>query len=433
MGWLFGRKDDGLYRGDAPASAPGFDGVQPSAYQVSPAARRPYDPRSIGTPDPHRTGATPYSTGAAPDPTGARPYPTGATPYPAVGSAQPPGTGHPPGLAAAMALAADQQRVLKRTVTRSLLGLLVPMILVGGLVVAGFVVVDKVRDGIDNPFGAGSAGGQPFEGVVGSPGEVTLGDNSYRITIEAATAQPSAAWGNYSAPASGGFLVIELSLTRTDANAAVSQISWFDWTFTAESGPAQDGELIAGGYEPLLSTLNLAPQETATGLVAFDTAASAGTLSLTTYDGVWAQWPIVASVPAVVMGAFGTPVHPEAAGAPFSATVANPRWVAAGDPLAWIEPASGSYLVLDLTVTLDEGVFDSASSLSVGYDNWQFTPTGGAAVDASFGVNGVVSLTFSPGQPTTASTVLAFDSVAGPGTLDLVNADGSKLATWVLP
>jgi len=34
--------------------------------------------------------------------------------------------------------------------------------------------------------------------------------------------------------------------------------------------------LIAGGYEPMLSTVNLAPGETVSGLVAFDTTVSVG-------------------------------------------------------------------------------------------------------------------------------------------------------------
>jgi len=177
--------------------------------------------------------------------------------------------------------------VIKRTLMRSLFGFFMPLLLVGGLVVVGFVAVGNLQDGIDNPFGSGSAPDAPFEGVVGTPGEVTLGENSYTITIEAATAQPSAAWGSYASAVSGGFLVIPVSLTRTDTAAQVSQISWFDWQFTPDSGPVVEGALIAGGYEPLLSTLNLAVGESATGLVAFDTTASVGSLSLTTYDGAW--------------------------------------------------------------------------------------------------------------------------------------------------
>ena len=193
------------------------------------------------------------------------------------------------------------------------------------------------------------------------------------------------------------------------------------------------GELIAGGYEPLLSTLNLATGESATGLVAFDTLAAVGTLALETYDGAWAQWPITAVTPGVLAGELGVPVHPEAARAAFSATVANPRWIAAGDPAAWIDPASGTYLVLDLSVTLDEGALTATSSLSVGYDNWQFTPDGGVAVASFFGVTGADSLGFSAGQPTTAGTLIAFDAPRGPGTLSLVNGDGSELAVWVIP
>lgn len=445
MGWLFGKKDDGLYRGDAPASAPGMDGVEPSAYQASPS-RSTYVQPSVGAQNPYQTPA-PYPPGS--------PYPTAAAPYPntGVGAGQPyvpqspvppadpaftvtTGTAHtptglPPEFAAAWGLAQSQQRLIRKTLTRSLIGFLIPLIFVGGLVVVGFVVVDKVQEGVANPFSSGPE--QAVEGVVGTAGEVSLGDNSYQITISKATAQPSAAWGSFFGSESGGLLVIELSLTRTDTSESVTQISWFDWMFTPESGPAMEGELIAGGYEPLLSTLNLAPNESANGLVAFDTTASAGTLSLTNHDGTWAEWPIAATVPAVVTGAFGTPVHPEAGNVPFSAVVANPRWVGTGDPVTWLDPSSGTYLVFDVSVTLDEGALSETSSLSLGYDNWQFVPDGGAAVPSYIGVHGADSVTFSSGQATTANTLIAFDSVRSPGTLNLVNADGSVLASWVVP
>lgn len=71
---------------------------------------------------------------------------------------------------------------------------------------------------------------------MGTLAEVTLGENSYDITIESVTPQTAAAPGSIFTPASGGFLVIQLSLTRTDTNDTVSQISWFDWTFTPDTG-----------------------------------------------------------------------------------------------------------------------------------------------------------------------------------------------------
>lgn len=442
MGWLFGKKDDALYRGDAPASSPGFDGVQPSAYQGS-AAGRPYTSGAVAAPNPYPTVSAPhpYPPFSAPYPTvsagGNQPYvqtnPT-APGHPVPGAhGRPASTGIPPELAAAMAYAQNQQRAIKRTLTRSLFGFLVPLVLVGGLVVVGFVVVDKMPDAVDNPFSFGGAPEAPYVGVVGTAGEVTLGENSYSITIEEATAQPSAAWGSYASAASGGFLVIRLSLTRTDTAAAVNQISWYDWQFTPESGAALEGQLLAGGYEPLLSTLNLTTGESAAGLVAFDTTASVGTLSLTTYDGTWAQWPITAVAPGVASGGLGAPIHPEAALIPFTLTVANPRWVGAGDPAVVFDPSSRSMLVLDVNVTVDEGALGSTSSPSVGYSNWQFVPEGGMPVEADLGVNGPSYLTFIAGQPTTASTLIGFDSVPSPGTLNLINADGSVLATWVIP
>ena len=70
-------------------------------------------------------------------------------------------------------------------------------------------------------------------------------------------------------------------------------------------GLTAGAQLIAGGYEPMLSTVNLAPGETVSGLVAFDITASVGSLSLTTYVGTWAQWPITATAVTVLSGVFG--------------------------------------------------------------------------------------------------------------------------------
>ncbi|MDQ3475321.1 MAG: hypothetical protein M3492_02975 [Actinomycetota bacterium] len=422
MGWLFGKKDDGLYRGDPPVStavlgqAP--DRLNP-AYQGNPQS--PAQPFTVR--------AAQQSTAAA-----AQAAAFGAVQAPPVAPGQPPTHAIPPEVAAAMAYAQNQQRFVTRTITRSMVGFLLPLLLVGGLVVAGFVVVGGLGDEIGDRFSSGRSGpGRPFEGVVGAPGDVALGDNDYRITIEAATAQPSAAWGSSFTPASGAFLVIQLSLTRTDRNADVDQISWFDWEFVPESGELVEGALIAGGYEPLLSTLILQPDDTATGLVAFDTTASVGTLRLTNFDGTWAQWPITAATPAVVAGELATGVRPEVGQTPFSVTVANPRWISTGEPAVRIVPASGSYLVLDVTVTADEGVLAAGSGFSFGYANWQFTPAGGTSVPSGFGVVGTEILAFSPGQPSTSSTLVGFDAPRGAGTVDLLNSDGSVLATWQIP
>lgn len=480
MGWLFGKKNDGLYRGDAPATAPGYDSAEPTAYTGTVGAA-PYTGASTVSANPYPTASAPYPTATTPFPTTPFPttqfptapsqypgaptatsgfsYPAGGTPYPSAGqrpTAQQPyvqpgstpslgqifgaaGTGMsaggvPPELAAALRFARNQQRVVTRTVTRSIFGFLLPMLLIGGLVAVGYFVVGKVQDGIDNPFrSSGSAPGEPVQGVVGTAGSVALGDNTYDITISSATAQPTPAFGSFLPSTSGGFLVIELSLTRTDSTVEVSQISWFDWMFTPESGAAQEGELIAGGYEPLLSTLNLQPGESATGLVAFDTTSSVGTLSLTNNDGTWAQWPIDATVPTVVAGAFGVPLHPEAGGTPFTVTVANPRWIGTGDPATWIDPSSGTYLVLDVAVALDEGGLGATSSLSLGFDTWQFVPDGGTAVSSYIGVTGADGITFSAGEPTTVNTLIAFDTPRSAGTVNLVNVDGSVLASWGLP
>jgi len=320
MGWLFGKKDDALYRGDAPASAPGFDGVEPSAYQGT-TPSRPYEGSSVGT-SPYPASSVPYPTTpsvatpsvATPsfdNPTfDAQPYvPTTPSPpaqfSPTMGG-PPSAPAVPQALATAMAYAQSQQRGIKRSLTRTLIGFLVPLLFLGGLVVAGFLVYNNFEDEISDVVNADvfnsdnesdSGPGEPVDGAVGTLVNVTLGDNAYDITIASATSQTTAAPGSIFAPSSGGYLVIQLSLTRTDTNESVSQISWYDWIFTTDGAEPLESDLIAGGYEPRLSTLNLAPNETATGVIVFDTTETVGTLGLTTFDGTWAEWPITALVP----------------------------------------------------------------------------------------------------------------------------------------
>ena len=205
MGWLFGKKDDGLYRGDAPASAPGFDGVEPAAYQGS-TPGQPYDLSAIGrTPAPYAPASAAYpTTPTAASPTvasptvTAQPYAAPASPgqVPPLAAGQPSAPVTPPALANAMAYVQNQQRGIKRSLTRMLIGFLVPLVFLGGLVVTGFVVYNNFEDEINDVVnsdvfnsGPGSDPGpaEPVDGVVGTLAEVTLGENSYDITIESAT------------------------------------------------------------------------------------------------------------------------------------------------------------------------------------------------------------------------------------------------------
>ncbi len=95
-----------------------------------------------------------------------------------------------------MAYVQNQQRGIKRSLTRMLIGFLVPLVFLGGLVVTGFVVYNNFEDEINDVVnsdvfnsGSGSDPGpaEPVDGVVGTLAEVTLGENSYDITIESAT------------------------------------------------------------------------------------------------------------------------------------------------------------------------------------------------------------------------------------------------------
>jgi hypothetical protein len=87
-----------------------------------------------------------------------------------------------------MAYVQNQQRGIKRSLTRMLIGFFVPLLFLGGLVVTGFVVYNNFEDEINDVVnsdvfssGSGSDPGpaEPVDGVVGTLAEVTLGENSY--------------------------------------------------------------------------------------------------------------------------------------------------------------------------------------------------------------------------------------------------------------
>lgn len=78
-----------------------------------------------------------------------------------------------------MAYASNQLQVIKRTLNRSLIGFLLPLILVGGLVIGGFAVFGNIHDGAENIVSVAGPG-EPFAGVVGEAGEVTVADRSGR-------------------------------------------------------------------------------------------------------------------------------------------------------------------------------------------------------------------------------------------------------------
>lgn len=107
MGWLFGQQDDGFYRGDAPASVPGIDGLQPAVYQGSTfgSGTRP-GPRRPGT----RTCPRQFPRA---DPTTPQADPTTPPPEQAPG-------GRPCDLASAMVYVQNQQwRVIRTTLGKA--------------------------------------------------------------------------------------------------------------------------------------------------------------------------------------------------------------------------------------------------------------------------------------------------------------------------
>lgn len=268
-------------------------------------------------------------------------------------------------------------------------------------------------------------------GAVGSPTQMPYGAHTFEVTVTQPISQPSAAWSSFKKPSSGRYLLMSVSITRTDDEGGTAQVAFYDWKFTVSDGQVVQGVADAGGYGPLLSTVGLKSKDTKTGMIAFDTAAADGTLSLTSPLGTWGTWPVTATKFLPTEGVLGEGLLPQPGSPPFSITVANPRWLPAGDPAISIAPNSGNFLVVDLVAAVDPQRVAPGTSLYVSDKNFRFISTAGQQVPANSGrVVGSNPIKFGANASQIGNSIIAFDVAPGPGTIEFLNADGSVLATW---
>lgn len=271
-------------------------------------------------------------------------------------------------------------------------------------------------------------------GEVGSPTELPFGGHTLEVTVTQPLSQPSAAWASFLKPTSGRYLLLSVALTRTDAEAGSAQVAFYDWKFSGSDGQTVSGSELAGGYGPLLSTVDLKAKDTKTGIIAFDTDAIEGTLSLTSPMGTWGTWPVTATEFIPAEGTLGEGLLPQPGSPPFSVTVANPRWLAAGDPAVSVAPTSGNFLVIDLVAAVDPERVAPGTSLYVSDKNFRFISASSQPVPANSGrVVGSNPITFGANAGQIGQSVIAFDVSPGAGVLEFLNADGSVLARWNIP
>ncbi len=379
MGWFrrSDHADDGLYRGDAPVLLPGHGDQEPSAYLA-----RPMTPK----PDP------------AP-PAGAQ-WPRGQrAPAVIVGRRRGPGAGC------------------------GLLAIVVIVVVLVGVGVAGWAVFRSVR----STFPAVRDAPATAIGAVDVPVSVDYDDARLRITVTGAQAQPGGGWGDESAEPT---LIVATTIERVDDGATSVHIPFVDWTFAPDGGPPAAGIDIVSGFQPDLTSVTLDAGDTVSGLLPFDTGATAGLLALAGdryQDPPLATWNLTAATAGSVPGTTGAAARPQIGRPPFTVTLESTAWTDQAGADAWNPPASGSFLVADLTLTSTGGestewVEDSA---------FVFVPDGGAAVTVA--PPGTVSSAPSfatVGGGESAPLRAVFDVAAGPGRLEMRDAAGRTMIGW---
>jgi hypothetical protein len=394
------RSGDGLYRGDAPVSQPGWQGESPTAYQS--AAHRPGEPvLERADQDRHRPyAAEPDSSWAAAD-SGAA-----ATPGPA-----------------------DRPRRRLRTVGwLSILG--VGAILLVGF--AGYSILAAVQSALPSAQQAAPPAPRPtVDEVIDVPVTTSYGGQHIEIVVLAAQRQPVTGWG-LPARSPDPHLVISVTLEHLGTDPAPITIPFFDWTFTPSDEQAPVPVTLVSGFEPALGSPALSPGNPVSGLLVFQTAAAEGTLVLhpllTPVPLV--RWSIRADTATVVPGAIGQPAQAQVGRPPFTVTLNAAARLEPGAAVIGEQPAAGGYLVADLTVS----AADPTSSGVINAESFVFVPTGGTPVGPTdpavvMGTTATVPIVGGSSSP----VVLAFDVPAGPGTLELQDRSGNPMIAWPVP
>ena len=464
---MFGRKKDeaGLYTGDAPVSAPGFDGAEPSAYHGAPEVAPSTAPGSDG-PAPVMPPPPGFSPSGMPPPPGFNPAAisvTGGTPSDAdlvrleqlVAQKVPPqfagrameqierlraqggapltqqpggptsvggpyggGLGYPGG---PMLIPGRRRTPGRGAMVGCLVAVVILAAVIGG---AAFFIIHAVRDGAAAAIGPGN----PAAGSIGVPVSVGYDDATLSLTVGKAVLQPSDPWGLASTN-DRPVLLVEVDMSRTDDGTDPVTVLGWDWSFTPTGGKTVTGDIISE-YEPDLAGPELSAGQSVNGWVSFDTAATTGTLGFSDSAAIrpMVTWSVTASKPATVSGTLGRPARGEIADPPFTVTITNPHQVPGTSTAVQTAPKSGHYLVVTAVFEVDSGTDPFAGEIGDG--TFVFTPTAGKPVPtAGYAMTDSIGFTdLEPGKR--SSGVLAFDTAATTGILTMRDGAGHAVITW---
>lgn len=393
---------DGLYRGDAPVSQPGWQGESPTAYQ-SPAHRPPAGEPALEQADPDRhrsTAAEPHSSWATP---------VGAT-----------------------ATAGTRDRARRRPGTVGWLSLLgVGAVLLVGY--AGYSILSAVQSALPSAQQGAPAAAEPtVDEVIDVPVTTAYRGQHIEIVVLAAQAQPATGWG-LPAPSPEPHLVISVTLAHLDdTDPAPITIPFFDWTFAPADGQLPVPVTLISGFAPAIGSPTISPGNPVSGLLVFETAAVDGTLVLhpllTPVPLV--RWTIDADTATVVPGAIGQPVQAQVGRPPFTVTLNAATRLEPGADVIGEQPTAGGYLVTDLMVS----AADPSSSGVIDAQSFVFIPAGRAPVEPTDpGVVMGSTATIPIVGGSTSPVVLAFDVPVGPGSLELRDRSGNPMIAWPVP
>ncbi|AZI59110.1 hypothetical protein EH165_14140 [Nakamurella antarctica] len=267
---------------------------------------------------------------------------------------------------------------------------------------------------------------------VGQAAVVQVGQSSLSITVDGAMWQPGARWGESVSGVSDGHLVLQVAASRTDTASGTERISWIDWSFAADDGStAAQAELTGGGYEPYLNSISLAAGENVGGNLSFATKATSGVVSLRRQNRLVATFEVTSERSVGPLAAVNVPATSPVGAFPFSVDLSQPQWRSASDPNAGgLAPANGSWLWANYTASL---VDPGGAAGTIRYDSWRFLPDGGGEFVGKLGVidGGAATATQVAGAEASTGR-FTIDTVAGPGTLQLINKDGSVVISWVV-
>jgi len=396
---LWGRRKnaEGLYVGDAPVSAPGVDGAAPTAY-LAPGSAGVGDSAATPTRGPDVSLMTPGYQAEAP-------------------VAQPPTTEIP-------AVKPPVARGRRRSVRGCLVGVVALAVAIGAVA----YLVMKVATAVDTAIGSHGPSRTPVTATpLGEPVAVDYGGGRFEVTVFGATAQPGQAWSQ-AYRGDKPQLVVDAQLHRIDPGTDTIRVLGWDWSVASAGNDTSDGVSgdIISSFEPSLEGPDLAGGDTVRGFLTFDTAMKAATLSLR--DGptssALATWQLTADTPDVAAGTVGVPLQPEISRPGFTVTIDDPRTVDDGI----VAPESGRYLLMDLTVTPNPGVGSSLGLVDAA--SFVFVAEDGSEVPSEFGaVDGGLTVLLID-QHQSSGAVLAFDTVASAGTLQMRDVAGRTIATW---